>query len=273
MADKERDSMLREMAQHRGFKLVKSRRRKPGGDLGRYGLKTADKGEECLGFGPKGLTASADEIENFLRRQTASTWQKSLGATPKKAEPTAAKRKVKADSQSPPSPEAERKPKRASASKPAATARAPEPPKLRLRDADSADAEALAALISEFSPATAEEMGDRLPILRRAGEAPIVARLGDEVVGIVTWHITPVLHRPKPVGRITFLQVKESFRRKGIGEALVTAAVGRLEERGCGWVEVTSNVKLTRAHAFYRALGFERTSYRFGKEIAGKKGK
>ena len=63
-ADKQRDLMLREMAQHRGFRLVKSRRRKPGGDFGRYGLADAKTGQDCFGIGKDGsLEASADEIE------------------------------------------------------------------------------------------------------------------------------------------------------------------------------------------------------------------
>ena len=47
----EQDDALREMAANRGCKLVKSRRRKPGGDFGRYGLKDAKSGNEVLGFG------------------------------------------------------------------------------------------------------------------------------------------------------------------------------------------------------------------------------
>ena len=41
MPTRDIDAMLRAMAQVRGLKLVKSRRRKPGGDFGRYGLKDA----------------------------------------------------------------------------------------------------------------------------------------------------------------------------------------------------------------------------------------
>jgi hypothetical protein len=49
MEQAERDKMLREMAQHRGFKLVKSRRRKPGGDFGRYGLTMRRRGRTASG--------------------------------------------------------------------------------------------------------------------------------------------------------------------------------------------------------------------------------
>ena len=61
MAD-ERDEALRAMALHRGLKLRKSRRRKPGGDFGLYGFEDAG-GEAVLGIGEKGLEATGAEIE------------------------------------------------------------------------------------------------------------------------------------------------------------------------------------------------------------------
>ena len=71
------DQKLREMAEHRGFKLVKSRKRKPGtGDFGKFGLTQGD-GKPLLGMGKDGLTASADDIEAYLRNGSVSTWKAS----------------------------------------------------------------------------------------------------------------------------------------------------------------------------------------------------
>ena len=63
------------------------------------------------------------------------------------------------------------------------------------------------------------------------------------------------------------LVVAERERGKGTGAALVAAVEARLKAAGCGLVEVTSNRKRQRAHAFYERLGYERTSYRFGKQL------
>lgn len=80
----EADEALREMARHHGYRLVKSRRRKPGGDFGRYGLKDSAGKQEVFGFGEAGLTASAEAIEAFLREGVRSTWGKSAGPVRKR---------------------------------------------------------------------------------------------------------------------------------------------------------------------------------------------
>ena len=90
MADADRDKMLREMAANRGCKLTKSRRRKAGGDFGRYGLLDAKTGREMFGFGEDGLTASPEDIEAYLRGSTIATWKRSLIASVGDPEPAPA---------------------------------------------------------------------------------------------------------------------------------------------------------------------------------------
>ena len=132
-----------------------------------------------------------------------------------------------------------------------------------IREARPRDAAAIAALIAELGyDVDQADVARRVSRLRKIGEPPLVAE-ADGLVGCVGWHVTEVLHRPQPLGRITLLVVTERVRRQGVGRLLVEAAEGRLAGRGCGFVEVTSNVKRAQAHRFYERLGFERTSYRF----------
>lgn len=77
---------LREMAAHRGLKLVASRRRKPGGDFGKYGLKDAGGGES-FGFDKGELAASAEEIEDHLRGAASNAWSSSAKAVKAKPPP------------------------------------------------------------------------------------------------------------------------------------------------------------------------------------------
>jgi ribosomal protein S18 acetylase RimI-like enzyme len=275
---KEEVEALREMAANRGCRLVRSRRRKPGGDFGRLGLTDLKSGKEVFGFGKKGLEATPGEIESFLRSSLASTWKKSLAAAGKgKASPAAAAAKKQAPKRGPtPKAHTEAPPAPSRKRAPAPPPRRPEPPApaaepaLRIRNADAVDGEAIAPLLAELGfDVDADALADRIGRHSRAGEPVLVAKLGQELVGCLTWHVIPVIHRPQPVGRITMLVVSGKARRKGVGRALVEAAEARLRQRGCGLVEVTSNVKLRAAHAFYEHLGFERTSHRFAKPIKG----
>jgi ribosomal protein S18 acetylase RimI-like enzyme len=264
----EQDDELREMAANRGCKLVKSRRRKPGGDFGRYGLKDAKSGKEMFGFGAKGLIATADDIQAYLRGDAVAGWKRSLIAPVDKVKPPQRKRAEPA----PPPPsrrKAERParpPAEAARSRKAARRAEAEPPKPpKVREAKPGDAEAIAMLLDSLGyQVVAADVRRRLAALRKSGEPVLVADRGG-VIGSLSWHATPVIHRPRPVGRITMLVVAEAERGAGIGKLLVEAAEARLRQRGCGLVEVTSNIKRMRAHAFYQGLGYERTSYRFSK--------
>jgi ribosomal protein S18 acetylase RimI-like enzyme len=225
------DDGLRELAENRGYKLVASRIRTPGkGDFGRFGLKD-HTGRKLLGFGEKGLTATPDEIEAFLRGNGSATWKGSVGSIKRKAK-------------SKPDP-----------------ASAPEPV-LTIRPAGAKDAEAIAALIAELGyEVSASEVRKRLRLV----DTLVADKSG--VVGVLTMSLTQVLHRPKPVGRISMLTVAGHARSGGIGALLVAAAEARLGAKGCGLVEVTSNRKRLRAHNFYERLGYERTSFRFAKTL------
>ena len=94
-----------------------------------------------------------------------------------------------------------------------------------------------------------------------------VAVAKGEVIGLVGVHRTVTVHRPAPVGRITILVVAEAAQDHGIGRILVEAAEQWCRKAGCRIIEVTSNDRRSAAHAFYRHLGYERTSLRFMKEL------
>src|SRR5688572_25816977 len=99
MAGDDQTAMLREAAKARGFKLVKSRRRKDGGDIGKYGLAD-EQGRECFGFGENGLTADSEAVLAYLRGGETASWKRSLMGVVKAA--PAAKRSEKGPPPTPP---------------------------------------------------------------------------------------------------------------------------------------------------------------------------
>lgn len=150
MADP-RTEELREMAEHRGLRLVRSRRRKPGGDFGRYGLVDRRSGKDVFGVGKRGLQASDEEIERFLRGQDVATWKSSAKAA----------RTVSSGPERPPRPprdplsthprSAARHKARPASPAPSPAAKGEPEPELEFRKGTKADVATLARLVGELS--------------------------------------------------------------------------------------------------------------------------
>jgi GNAT superfamily N-acetyltransferase len=102
----------------------------------------------------------------------------------------------------------------------------------------------------------------------RLGGRILVAERDSRVVGLLTLHSTPSLHRT-PDGRITALVVDESARDGGVGGALVREAESICRSWGCGRMEVTSSIDRADAHRFYEMLGYRETRKRFRKPLVG----
>ena len=138
-----------------------------------------------------------------------------------------------------------------------------------IRTARPDDAAELARLFTELGHAATEgEIRARWNAWEANGNVGLVVDgAGGGLIAAATLHQTIVLHRPKPIGRISALIVDSRHRGTGIGRALVNAAERMLGRAGCGMVEVTSNMRRIDAHAFYQRLGYELTSARFMKTL------
>jgi GNAT superfamily N-acetyltransferase len=242
---------LAETARNRGLRLVRSRVRTPGKRrFGKVGLTDA-KGNAVLGMDAKGPTGTPDEVEDYLRNLGAKDWGASLyvAVMPRKKKPKSA-RAAANDRQPPPPP----KPKPA--------------PKPQVRDAKPSDAPRLVELINFLGhPIDEKTVRKNLAALKKTGDTPLVATLDGKVVGLCGVSKRIVIHRPAPLGRITALVVDEAVQGHGIGKLLVQAAEDWCRKGGCQLLEVTSNDRRTEAHAFYRHLGYQRSSIRFFKKL------
>jgi GNAT superfamily N-acetyltransferase len=248
---------LAETARNRGLKLVRSRVRSPGKRrFGTVGLTDAS-GKPVFGMDAKGPIGKPEDVEDYLRNLGAKDWGASLDVAvlPRK-----------------------KKPKRAAANDAEPAAKSPRPapvppkpkekPKPKLREAKPSDARRLAELIHELGHEISEkQVRKNLAALKKAGETPLLATLDKSVVGLVGVHRMVTVHRPAPVGRIPVLVVAKEAQGLGLGRMLVDAAEQWCRKKGCQLVEVTSNDRRAEAHAFYRHLGFERSSIRFFKKL------
>jgi GNAT superfamily N-acetyltransferase len=138
-----------------------------------------------------------------------------------------------------------------------------------IRVADPADAGEIARLLTQLGHGTsAPDVAQRWADWAAAGNSALVAPRADgTLAGVAVLHRMHVLHRPRPVGRVTALVVDLEARGEGLGRALVVAAEDACRAAGCGLMEITSHVRLADAHAFYAHLGYERTSLRFARDL------
>ena len=261
MSDERLDA-LAETARNRGLKLVRSRVRTPNKRrFGKVGL-TDKSNKAVFGMDDKGPTAKPEEVEDYLRNLGAKDWGASLdvAVVPRKRKPTKVARQPANDFEPEPAPKR--------AAKPAPPPPPPKPKVPKLRDAKPSDAERIVELIHELGHEIDEKSVRRnLKALGKADELPIVATLGEQVVGLIGIHMMRTIHRPAPVGRIPVLVVAKEAQDLGIGRMLVEEVERRLKSAGCQIVEVTSNDRRGAAHSFYRHLGYERTSIRFMKKL------
>jgi GNAT superfamily N-acetyltransferase len=242
---------LAETARNRGLKLVRTPGKR---GFGKVGLTDA-RGTPVFGMDATAPNGTPDDVEEFLRNLGAKDWGASLDVAimPRRRKPKKAPREPANDTGLRP---ARLAPKRNSAPAP------------QLRAAKPADSARIGEMIGELGHPIGEKQVRRtLAALNKLGETPIVATLGKKVVGLVGLHRMVTIHRAAPVGRVPVLVVAEEERGHGIGRLLVEAAEQWCRTQGCELIEVTSNDRLTEAHAFYRHLGYERSSIRFFKKL------
>jgi N-acetylglutamate synthase-like GNAT family acetyltransferase len=296
------DDDLREAASHRGLKLLKSRRRKPGvGDFGLFGLADAS-GKSLFGVGDDGLTATADQIADFLRKGEASTWAASAKNTPARWKPEPSRdappvdddeasairsrrrtssrastgqerrqRTVPADVEPAEPARAkqqgpEKRPTHKRATEPEPEPKAVPEAELAIRVARPADADALRNLLASVGfDGSAAEMKRAITAAAARKEPIWVADRGG-VVGCLAWHIVPTV-QGGGMARITITAVDEDNRRRGIGRALYEMALSEFRKRKVQAVEAMSDIAVRNANGFYRALGLKQASYRFAADI------
>src|SRR4030042_4391820 len=137
--------------------------------------------------------------------------------------------------------------------------------KIVIRNAEKEDAAVISELTNELgykiSPEATRQKISRLS--RRANDRIMVAEFENEVVGVLSLHIMPLLHLEKNLCRITAMIVRSTHRRKYIGQRLLEMAEACALANDCGRIEITSGHQREDAHAFYAHLGYAEKSKRF----------
>ena len=133
------------------------------------------------------------------------------------------------------------------------------------------DAAAVSYLLEQLGYAVEPQgAADRIRQLGETGNDPILLAMEDgQVLGVLAMHQSQMLQYQAPVMRVTALVVDCGARQRGIGKLLMERAERLAASAGCEFVELTSPLGRTDAHAFYRSIGYEPNSLRFRKVLVG----
>jgi ribosomal protein S18 acetylase RimI-like enzyme len=131
----------------------------------------------------------------------------------------------------------------------------------RVRRAEAADLGGAGRLLHEFNASVEmptpgpEAMARRLRELHAAGEA-IVLLAGDGPDGVLVLRLRPALWSDGLDAYVEELYVAPAARRRGLGRALLEAAMDVARDRGAVHIDLFTGEDDRPARALYQRLGF-----------------
>lgn len=125
---------------------------------------------------------------------------------------------------------------------------------IRIRDFGPRDLEAAYALDQLcFEPDIAYTRGQLRFFLARPDASGLIAETDEGLTGFA------IGHRSGGNGHIVTIDIAASHRRRGVGRALLTEMVRRLEAAGARRVRLEVDLRNPSAIAFYQSVGFRET--------------
>jgi ribosomal protein S18 acetylase RimI-like enzyme len=137
-----------------------------------------------------------------------------------------------------------------------------------IRIAAPSDAPAISNLLYEFNgealpPA---ELAERM-VQARGLETVFLGELAGTLAGLLVLRTAPTLSGPDDWAEITELYVRPGFRRRGVGRALVQAAIEHGHSSGCLELHLLVDPENTGALSLYRAMGFHLDAWEMRLEL------
>jgi ribosomal protein S18 acetylase RimI-like enzyme len=128
---------------------------------------------------------------------------------------------------------------------------------VHVRLANPDDASALAALNREFNEGsmTSEEIKSRLQA-GSGSEIVLMVEVDSQAVGFACVQMMSSVCYPHSWAELTELYVQPSYRRRGLGRALVQESERMAKERGATEIHLLTGVGNTAGQALYSRLGY-----------------
>jgi (aminoalkyl)phosphonate N-acetyltransferase len=95
----------------------------------------------------------------------------------------------------------------------------------------------------------------------------MVAEVSGKTVGVICLHFQNHLHHAGRIAEVVELAVSEAYRSGGIGARLLAEAEIAAVKEGCQVLELSTNQRRVKAHAFYKKEGMECSHFKFTKNL------
>ena len=139
----------------------------------------------------------------------------------------------------------------------------------RVRPAELGDAHDVARLLGDLGyPCNRDEAAERIAVVRHdPRQHLLLAEIDGEACGLVALYTLYSVVHGNELARITALVVSPACQRQGIGRRLLREVELISRRTGVSRIEVTSDLRRSDAHVFYRECGYSDGSLRFVKAL------
>ena len=143
---------------------------------------------------------------------------------------------------------------------------------IRLRPVTEDELPLLTEILAELDgnpPFPVEQVREKWLELRRFPDyVCYFAESGGEIVGTLCLNVFPVLSGTMHSEAIAeAVVIRPAFRGRGLGRAMMRAAMDLAAEKGAYKLALSSNLRRLDAHRFYDGMGFTRHGYSFSTDI------
>jgi ribosomal protein S18 acetylase RimI-like enzyme len=128
---------------------------------------------------------------------------------------------------------------------------------IAVRIATPDDAASVARLLEAFNgpPVTPAQAAARMAACVGL-ETTLLADVDGQTAGLACLRVIPYMSDDRPYAELTELYVEASYRRQGVGRALLRSAEALAAQRGAAELILLTGPENAAGQAFYRALGY-----------------
>ncbi len=142
---------------------------------------------------------------------------------------------------------------------------------MKIRSVTTADFDRICELLQQLWPGKPLDKralkGVLTRGLRSSQDVYLCVEIENDIAGFCSLAIRNSLWQEARIGTVAEMVVDETYRKRGIGTALLGTIIDMARQKGCTRIEVDSAFDREEAHRFYEKAGFVKRAYLFSREL------